>query len=135
MCPVLAVCFFSVADAQQVEYSRLQVPETTTMSVGQLNDPKEIEVFHMLVCVLRSLVDREEDFEVSALENRDAITFQVRVRHPAMGKIVGKQGRIARAIRVILSANAARIDRAIHLDIASADTLVTKESRSTRADW
>ena len=76
----------------------------------------------MLVTVVRSLVDRPDDVEVLLLPGETSLTFRVKA-HPAdMGKLIGVNGRTARALRIILGANAARLKRNLSLDIVQGDS-------------
>jgi len=75
----------------------------------------------MLLTVVRSLVDRPDDVKVECLPGESALTFRV-LAHPAdMGKLIGVNGRTARALRIILGANAARLKRNLSLDIVQAE--------------
>lgn len=76
----------------------------------------------MLLTVIRSLVDRPHDVEIISVPSETSLTFRV-LAHPAdMGKLIGVNGRTARALRIILGANAARLKRNLSLDIAQADS-------------
>ena len=71
----------------------------------------------MLLCVVRSLVDEADRVELLHVAVEDGMAFQVRSAANDVGKLIGKSGRTARAIRTILSANAARNGRRYSLDI------------------
>ena len=76
----------------------------------------------MLVTVVRSLVDRPDDVRVEPIPGDVALTFRV-LAHPAdMGKLIGVNGRTARALRIILGANAARLKKNLSLDIIQSDS-------------
>ena len=80
----------------------------------------------MLLTVVRSLVDRPADVEVLPVPGEAALTFRVKA-HPAdMGKLIGVNGRTARALRIILGANAARLKRNLSLDIVQGDATPAK---------
>ena len=86
-----------------------------------MKDEKEVEVHEMLVTVVRSLVDRPDEVEITPLPGDASLTFRVQA-HPAdMGKLIGVNGRTARALRIILGANAARLKRNLSLDIVQTD--------------
>lgn len=86
-----------------------------------MKDEKIEEVHAMLVTVIRSLVDRPDDVQVVSVPAEAGVTFRV-LAHPAdMGKLIGVNGRTARALRIILGANAARLKRNLSLDISQAD--------------
>jgi predicted RNA-binding protein YlqC (UPF0109 family) len=91
--------------------------ENALTSSGQLTRSDELEVLGMLSAVVRSLVDKPDDVEVVAITEPSRLTFQIRTNPAAMGKVIGRQGRVARALRVILSANAARLGYNLGLDI------------------
>jgi uncharacterized protein len=91
--------------------------ENALMSSAQLTRADELEVLGMLSAVVRSLVDKPDDVEVMLIPGPSRLTFQIRTNPAAMGKVIGRQGRVARALRVILSANAARLGHNLGLDI------------------
>lgn len=54
--------------------------------------------------MVKSLVDNAESVRVSEVEGEQAVVYEVRVAPEDMGKIIGKQGRIAKAMRTIIKA-------------------------------
>lgn len=54
--------------------------------------------------MVKSLVDDPESVRVSELEGEQSVIYEVRVAPEDMGKIIGKQGRIAKAMRTIVKA-------------------------------
>src|ERR1700755_882340 len=88
----------------------------------------ELEVLEMLAAVVRSLVDEPGDVEVVPIVTSLVVTFQVRANPGAMGKVIGRQGRVARALRVIVQANAARLNSDLGLDIVSREAAVRQNS-------
>lgn len=58
--------------------------------------------------LVRSLVASPEAVEVTSREDDDNVAIEVRVAADDMGKVIGKQGRVARAIRTLAKAAAAR---------------------------
>ena len=71
----------------------------------------------MVTHLATSLVDNPEEVKVSEQETDDTITFELSVAQADLGKVIGKQGRTARAMRSLLAATAARQDRKSRLDI------------------
>ena len=55
----------------------------------------------------RGLVDHPEQVEVEEIEEPDALVFELKVAEEDLGKVSGKQGRTAKALRTILSAASA----------------------------
>jgi len=68
--------------------------------------------------IATSLVDHPEQVEVTETENSEQITVELKVAPEDMGKVIGKQGRIAKSIRtVVRAAAAAKDDRKVVVDI------------------
>ena len=65
----------------------------------------------------RGLVDHPEEVEVEELEEADALVFELKVAEEDLGKVIGKQGRTAKALRTILSAASAKGRRRVILEI------------------
>mgnify|MGYP000160952161 FL=1 len=64
-----------------------------------------------------ALVDKPDQVNVVENENGDMINLELTVAQEDLGKVIGKQGRTARAMRSILSAAAARDNKKSRLDI------------------
>ena len=58
--------------------------------------------------IAKSLVDNPDEVLVTQTETDKAIVVELRVAQSDMGKVIGKQGRIAKAIRVVVRAAAVR---------------------------
>ena len=68
--------------------------------------------------IATSLVDHPEQVEVTETETDEQITVELKVAPEDMGKVIGKQGRIAKSIRtVVRAAAAAKDDRKVVVDI------------------
>jgi predicted RNA-binding protein YlqC (UPF0109 family) len=65
----------------------------------------------------RGLVDKPEEVEVEEIEETDALVFELKVAEEDLGKVIGKQGRTAKALRTILSAASAKMRRRVILEI------------------
>lgn len=63
------------------------------------------------------LVDKPEDVKVNQEETEDSITLELTVAQEDLGKVIGKQGRTARAMRSLLAAASARENKKSRLDI------------------
>jgi len=92
---------------------RTDAPETVA------TDPRDLEVSRMLLAVLHSLVDRTDQLQMVALADDQGASFQVRAAADDLGKLIGKNGRTARAIRTILGASAAKHGRRYNLDLSA----------------
>lgn len=62
----------------------------------------------VLEYIARALVDDPEAVEVTAVEGERSLILQLRVAQDDMGKVIGKRGRIARAIRSVVRAAGSR---------------------------
>ncbi len=71
----------------------------------------------LIETIARSLVDHPEDVHVSVTEDERKIVYQLTVHEEDTGKVIGKQGRIAKALRTVVYAAGAKSDRRIYLDI------------------
>ena len=68
--------------------------------------------------IATSLVDHPEQVEVTEKETEKALVIELKVAPEDMGKVIGKQGRIAKSIRtVVRAAAAAKDDRKVVVDI------------------
>jgi uncharacterized protein len=67
--------------------------------------------------IARSLVDHPEAVKVSKKIEDDTITIELGVAPDDLGKVIGKQGRTARALRTLLAAAAAKEDQRSRLEI------------------
>lgn len=72
----------------------------------------------VLEIIAKSLVDYPADVNITEIENDDnSITLELRVAKGDMGKVIGKQGRIAKAIRTVVKAAASRENKQVSVDI------------------
>jgi len=60
----------------------------------------------LIETIVKPLVDFPDDVQVTVLEEDTRITYQLSVNKNDMGKVIGKQGRVAKAIRTIVYAAA-----------------------------
>ena len=67
--------------------------------------------------IAKALVDNPEEVSVTELEGQQASVIELRVAKEDIGKIIGKQGRTAAAIRTILNAASAKLDKRSVLQI------------------
>ena len=65
----------------------------------------------------RRLVDDPDAVRVEEVEREDAVIVQLHVAPDDVGKVIGRQGRIARALRTVVRASAARRDQRVLLEI------------------
>ena len=71
-----------------------------------------------LVTVLaKALVEKPEAVQVDAVEEEDRLVLKLHVAQEDMGRVIGKQGRIAKAIRTIVKSAATREKKKVSVDI------------------
>jgi predicted RNA-binding protein YlqC (UPF0109 family) len=71
----------------------------------------------LLEYLARSLVDQPEDVRVTVTETETTIVLELSVAKEDVGKVIGKQGRIARALRTIVKASAVRDGKRVVVEI------------------
>lgn len=64
-----------------------------------------------------ALVDHPEAVQIFRRDEEDKVIIELRVAPEDMGKVIGKQGRIARAIRTVVRAAATRENKKVIIDI------------------
>lgn len=67
--------------------------------------------------IAASLVDKPEAVDVREVENEDGIVIELRVDPDDMGKVIGRQGRIAKAIRTVVKAASAHSEKPVFVEI------------------
>lgn len=67
--------------------------------------------------IAKSLVDYPDEVSVTQTENEKSIVLELRVAQSDMGKVIGKQGRIAKAIRSVVKAAASKENKKVIVDI------------------
>ena len=67
--------------------------------------------------IASSLVEKPEAVDVREVENEDGIVIELRVDPDDMGKVIGKQGRIAKAVRTVVKAASAKSEKPVFVEI------------------
>lgn len=71
----------------------------------------------LLEHIARALVDEPDQVDVQQVESERLIVLELRVAPEDMGKVIGKQGRIAKAIRTVVNAAAVRDNKRVVVEI------------------
>jgi len=71
----------------------------------------------LLEGIARALVDHPEDVAVKEVEGEQTTVLELRVRTEDLGKVIGRQGRTARAIRTLLAAAGMKVQKRFVLEI------------------
>lgn len=72
---------------------------------------------NLIEYIAKALVDNPDDVNVSEVEGNQTSILELKVAKDDLGKVIGKQGRTARAMRTILSAASAKIHKRTVLEI------------------
>ena len=62
----------------------------------------------VLEVIIKNLVNNKDTVEIKEVENEKSIVFEVKVADEDFGKVIGKQGRIAKAIRTVMKSITAK---------------------------
>jgi predicted RNA-binding protein YlqC (UPF0109 family) len=85
--------------------------EDDVLNIGQER------VLELISFVVVNLVEHPDDVRIDIVRRQDRDVYQVRVHPEDLGKVIGRGGQTARALRVLLAAVSARTDQRIGLDI------------------
>ena len=67
--------------------------------------------------IAKKLVDHPEDVQVTVIEGDDGECYELRVHQEDMGRVIGRDGRTAKAIRTLLNTAAAKQEKRVLLQI------------------
>ena len=71
----------------------------------------------LLIFMAKSLVDNPESVNVTKKITSSEVTLELKVAPEDMGKVIGKKGKIAKALRLLVSAAAVNTDKRVNVDI------------------
>ena len=71
----------------------------------------------VLEIIAKALVEKPDEVSVTEIDDGDGIILELRVADGDMGKVIGKQGRIAKAIRTVVKAAASIENKRVSVDI------------------
>jgi predicted RNA-binding protein YlqC (UPF0109 family) len=72
----------------------------------------------LLLFLARSLVDEPEKVEVEGRETESRVDLTLRVAQGDMGKVIGRGGRIVKAIRIVMKAASVKENKRVNVEIA-----------------
>ncbi|MGV8146327.1 MAG: KH domain-containing protein [Alkaliphilus sp.] len=67
--------------------------------------------------IVEALVDQPEKIEITETESKQSIIIEIRVAQEDMGKVIGKQGKIAKAMRTVVKSAAMRDNKKVIIEI------------------
>ena len=71
----------------------------------------------LILIIAKSLVDKPDEVEVDEVKGDKTTVLELRVAKEDLGKVIGKQGKTAHAIRIILNATATKLKQRAVLEI------------------
>ena len=71
----------------------------------------------LIETIVKPIVDFPEDVQVDLEEDENKVTYLLSVNKSDMGKVIGKQGRIAKSIRAVVKAATARNEKPVFVEI------------------
>jgi predicted RNA-binding protein YlqC (UPF0109 family) len=71
----------------------------------------------LLDFIVKKLVDHPEEVAIAEVSGEQTFVYELRVNKEDLGKVIGKQGRTARALRTVLSAASAKENKRVMLEI------------------
>jgi uncharacterized protein len=71
----------------------------------------------LVEAIAKALVDKPEDVQVKAVEGEQVTVLEIRVHPTDLGKVIGRQGRTAKAIRTLLGAAGMKLRKRYTLEI------------------
>lgn len=89
------------------------MPERTDEAIAD-RDP---DVERLVSYIATGLVDNPDDVSVEKVESERNVTFEIRVHADDVGKVIGRNGRIIKAIRVIARAAGILEGKQVHVDV------------------
>ncbi len=73
---------------------------------------------NLLLFLARSLVDEPEKVEVTGRETDSRVDLTLRVASKDMGKVIGRRGRIVKAIRAVMKAASVKTNKRVNVEVA-----------------
>lgn len=75
------------------------------------------EIRQLVIIMAKALVDKPDEVEVTEVEGEQTTVVELKVAKEDLGKVIGKEGRTARALRTILGAASTKLRRRSVLEI------------------
>lgn len=81
-------------------------------------EPRDLEIYEMLLFMIRSLADRPDDIEIAMVSDEDGPAFLIQAHPTDVGRLIGRNGQTARALQTIVGASATKPGQRFSIDIA-----------------
>ena len=98
-------------DVSEATAAELDLDGDEELTIGQES------VLNLISYVVVNLVRHPDDVRIDVLRKQDRDIYQVHVHDEDLGKVIGKGGQTARALRVLLMAASAKTDQRVGLEI------------------
>jgi predicted RNA-binding protein YlqC (UPF0109 family) len=79
--------------------------------------PGGVKMGELVKVIAQALVDSPEEVQVKEIEGEHSVIIELKVAPDDMGKVIGKQGRIAKAIRTVVKAAATKEQKRVVVEI------------------
>lgn len=89
--------------------------EAESPSLGGDNQPPPLR--ELVLFLARALVEHPDQVVVDEIQEPDALVFELKVAESDLGRVIGRQGRTAKALRTVLSAASAKMRQRAILEI------------------
>ncbi|MEO3945141.1 KH domain-containing protein [Gorillibacterium sp. CAU 1737] len=73
----------------------------------------------LVTVIAKALVDHPEDVRVNEVEDKYGIVYELSVNSSDIGKVIGKQGRIAKALRTVVTSASVKENKRVSVEILS----------------
>nr|WP_154983897.1 KH domain-containing protein [Paenibacillus xylanexedens] len=73
----------------------------------------------LVIIIAKALVDHPDDVAVRTIEKDRLVVYELTVHPDDVGKVIGKQGRIAKSLRTVVTSAAVKMDKRVTVDIIS----------------
>jgi len=78
---------------------------------------QEVDVAGLVESIVTPLVEFKDELEITSSDNDDAILVEVRVNEEDAGKVIGRQGRVIKAIRTLARAAGSRVGANVDVEL------------------
>jgi predicted RNA-binding protein YlqC (UPF0109 family) len=73
----------------------------------------------LIIVIVKALVDHPEEVRVNVVEKDDRMEYRLSVHPEDVGKVIGKQGRIAKSLRTVITSAAVKETKRVTVEIVS----------------
>ena len=87
---------------------------------------------NLVEMIVRSLVDSPDEVQITETSGESIVILEINVSADDVGKVIGKEGRIANAIRTVVKAAAAKLDKKVTVEIL---TKKDKQDEKETNEW